>query len=282
MAGEADRKDLDISSGKGIGGAAEESTQTREGDGGSEGGDTITGDAGSEGAGNGEGGAAEGAGEGGPLTPDSDGKVIHPETKKKVDPIEVATYYRDQFAASTRGAQDLLTKISQAEGLTATEREKVANLEKKVQELTDLAEGKNPEGLKASEIKSELDKTTRELVILKETSALDAFERSTPLATGAMRDSLKALARANPEKPLQELWDTHLKAGAEAADKAAKAKKDAQGKGQGEKGKGTSTREPARGDTVKGSKGDTGLTLAEFNKLPVAERRSLMEKFGIS
>lgn len=283
MAGESEgRQDLDISTGKGIGGEAEStSTQTREGDGGQDGGNSKSGQDGDSGTGTGDGGAAGGEGEGDALTADADGKVVHPETKQKVEPIEVANYYRTKFGESTKGAQDLLTKLQQAEGLTTTEREKVGDLEKKVQELTDLAAGKNPEGLKASEIQSKLDKTTRDLVLAKEQIALDSFERTTPLATGPMRESLKALARANPDTPLQQLWDNHLKAGAEAAAKAAQSKKDAQKNGQGEKGKGTSTREPAGGNTVRGNKGDTGLTLAEFNKLPVAERRALMEKYDI-
>lgn len=282
MAGD-DRQDVDISTGKGIGGAAEShSTQTREGEGGTGTGDGKPADTGDKGAGTGGGDGAGGGGEGDSLTPDAEGKVVHPQTKEKVDPIVVATYYRDQFGASTRGAQDLLTKVSAAEGATAAERAKVAELTTKVEELTKLAEGKNPEGLSALEIKGKLEETTKELVVLKETQALDAFEKTTPLATGKMRESLKALARANPTSSLQDLWDNNLKAGAEADAAAEKARKDAQHKGAGEKGKGTSTREPARGgDTVRGNKGDTGLTLAEFNKLPVNERRALMEKFDI-
>lgn len=287
MAGDETRRDLDISTGKGIGGEAPEEqhldTQTREGDGGQDGGDASkSGQDGGDGAGNEGGGTSEGEGEGDGLTPDKDGKVVHPQTKEKVDPLVVATYYRDQFAASTRGAQDLLTKIKDAEGSTAAEQAKVADLTKKVDELTKIAEGKNPDGLSAHQIQEKLESTTKELVLVKEAQALDAFERTTPLATGKLRESLKALARANPDKPLQELWDAHLKAGAEAEAAAEKAKKEAQKKGASEKGKGTSTREPARGgETVRGNKGDTGLTLAEFNKLPVGERRALMEKYDI-
>ena len=33
---------------------------------------------------------------------------------------------------------------------------------------------------------------------------------------------------------------------------------------------------------MKGTRGDTGKTLEEFNALPVAERKALMEKYGIA
>lgn len=282
MAGESTPKGVDISTGKGIGGEApiDTSTQTRESEAGKEGGDTTTNADDDKGAGTGEGGSAGGDGGADALTPDKDGKVTHPESKELVEPIVVATYYRDQFAASTRGAQELLTKISTAD---EAHKGEIGTLTKKVEELTKLAEGKNPEGLSALEIKDKLEQTTRELVVLKETQNLDAFEKTNPLATGKQRESLKALARANPTTALQDLWDTHLKPGAEATAAADKAKKDALKKGAGEKGKGTSTREPASsGTTVAGSRGDTGLTLAEFNAKPVAERRALMEKYGIN
>lgn len=284
MAGEnGERQDINISNGKGQsggGGEAEKtSTQTREGEAGGEGGNTTTHEGGEEGAGTGGGEGAGGSGDGDVLTPDKDGKVIHPETKEKVDPVVVAAYYRDQFAASTRGAQDLLTKISTAD---ETHKGEIVALTTKVEELTKLAEGKNPEGLTALQIKEQLDKTTKELVVLKETQTLDAFEKVTPLATGALRESLKALMRANPTVAPQKLWDDNLKAGADAAKAAADAKKKAQKDGAGERGKGTSTRESAGGGaTVRGNKGDTGLTLEEFNKLPVAERGILLNKFDI-
>lgn len=258
------------------------STQTR-----ASGSDTGAGNgkpAGGEGGGTGtgDGGASGGSGGDQALTPDSDGKVVHPETKEKVDPIVVATYYRDKFGASTQGAQELLTKVSTAEGERDTYKGEIATLTTKIAELTQIAEGKNPEGLKASEIQAKLTETTKQLALVQESQSLDSFERTTPLATGKLRESLKALARANPTASLQSLWDANLKAGAEATAAADKARIDAQKKGAGEDGRGTSTREPGGGgNTIRGAKGDTGKTLEEFNALPVVQRKQLIDKFDI-
>ena len=261
---------------------SQHSTQTREGEGGSGAGNGKPA-TGTEGAGTGDGGSAGGEGESDAFTPDKDVKYTHPETKQPTDLVTITKYYRDQFGASTKGAQDLLTQKATAEGERDTEKGKVAELSKKIEELTAIAEGKNPEGLKAHEIQAKLNETSEKLALVTESQALDSFERATPLATGAVRESLKALARANSSKSLQELYDANLKAGAEAAEAKRKADIEANKKGAGDKGKGTSTREPAGGgNTVQGTKGDTGLTLEEFNALPVAKRKGLIEKFGIN
>lgn len=282
MAGET-RQDVTIEDGKSHEIHAP-GTQTPEGGAPADAGDGKSDGGDGSGTGTGEGQGAGGEGESDAFTPGADGKYTHPETKEKVDDVAIiGKYYRDKFSASTAGAQQLLDKVSTAEGAATTYKGEVDALTKKVSELTALAEGKNPEGLKAHEIQEQLADAHKRLAVLTEEQALDRFEKAVPLATGKLRDSLKALMRANPTEAPQKLWDDNLKAGAEAAAAAEKARIDAQKKGAGEKGKGTSTREPAGGgDTVRGTRGDTGLTLAEFNAKPVAERKALMEKFGIN
>lgn len=236
-----------------------------------------------DGTGNGGGDGAGGQGDNDALTPDADGKVIHPDSKEKITPLELATYYRTKFGESSKGAQDLLTKITTAEGERDTYKGDITKLTKDLTDLKAIAEGKNPEGLKSHEIQAKLNETTEALALIREAQALDAFEKGTPLATGTVRESLKALARANPKESLQKLYDENLKAGADAAEVTRLAKIEAQKKGAGDQGKGTSTREPASGGkTVTGSKGDTGLTLEEFNALPVSKRGALMKQYGIS
>lgn len=281
MAGD-DRQDVDISTGKGIGGAADNhATQTRDGEPNPGGGDAKPGSGADDGAGKPGGGTGDGSGEGDAFAADKDGKYLHPETKQPVDAIELARYYHGQFGNSTRGAQDLLSKNKTLEGERDTARGLVAKLETDFAKMKEIAEGKNPEGVNLADLEARYKETATELALIKENSALDGFEKAVPLAA-SKREALRSLARANPTKSLQELWDANLKAGAEAEKAAADAKAETQRKAAGEKGKGTSTREPARGgDTVRGNKGDTGLTLAEFNKLPVNERRALMEKFDI-
>ena len=230
-----------------------------------------------------EGGSDEGGDGADSYAPDADGKYTHPETKAKVDAPEMIAYLKEKFGASTAGAQALLTENTTIKGERDTANGKISQLEKDIADLRLVAEGKNPEGLKAADAQAQLATMGQELALLKEGQALDAFEKSTPLATGKVRESLKALARANPKDSLQTLWDNHLKAGAEATAAADKAKKDALKKGAGDKGKGTSTREPAGGgNTVQGTRGDTGLTLEEFNALPVAKRKGLIDKYGIN
>jgi hypothetical protein len=221
-------------------------------------------------------------GEGDFYTPDADGKYTHPETKAKVDHPDMIKYLRDKFGASTAGAQDLLTKNATLEGQVKDYEGKMAALEKEKLELTAIAEGKNPEGLKGKELQDALESNAKELAVLKEDGALDKFERSNPLATGKSREALKALARANPSTDMQKLWDDNLKAGAEAEAAAAKAATEARDKGASDQGTGTSTREVGSGgNTLKGTRGDTGITLEEFNALPVAKRGALIEKYGI-
>lgn len=204
---------------------------------------------------------------------------INPATGKPF----TADEWRDKFRHSAAGAQDLLTKNNTLTGERDAERAKVAKLEQDMADLRAIAEGKNPEGVKAADLQAQLKETSETLALLKEKGQLDDFEKANPLATGALRESLKNLARANPTADLQKLWDDNLKAGAEAADKQRKDADEARRKGASDQGKGTSTREHgSNGDTLKGTKGDTGLTLAEFNALPVAKRGELIKRYGLS
>lgn len=239
------------------------------------------------GAGNGKPAEGEGSGAGGaddgqtPGAGDGEGNYAHPESGAKISADELIEYYKGQFSASASGANTLLetnktltSEIDQSKGT-------IADLTKKIADLTAIAEGKNPSGLEASKLQEQLAEATKEIALIKENSLLDSFEKTVPLAAGK-RDSLKTLARANPSKSLQELWDSNLKAGAEAEEAKRVADEKARKEGAGDKGKGTSTREPAGGgDTVKGPKGDSGMTLEEINKLPVVERGKIFAKIGL-
>ena len=250
--------------------AAGESTQTRTAHAPADGGDTKT--EGGDGTGT---GTEKNGSEAGEEGEDS----INPATGKPF----TADEWRDKFRASASGAQALLKDKQTIEGERDAERAKVAKLEKDFVELKAIAEGKNPEGVQAHEAQTKLKEMSETLALLTEKGHLDDFERTNPLATGDLRESLKNLARAQPTKSLQELWDSTLKAGAEAAAAKRKTDDEARKKAAGDKGKGTSTREPAsNGNTVVGTKGDTGLTLEEFNALPVAKRGAMMQKYGIS
>lgn len=251
------------------GGESGGSTQTRESGNGSGAGDGKSENGSGEGTGT-EKNGSENGGEG----EDS----INPATGKPF----TADEWRDKFRASASGAQDLLTKNKQFETERDAERAKVAQLEKDMVDLKAIAEGKNPEGLKSHEVQAQLKETSEKLALLTEKGSLDDFEKANPLATGSQRESLKNLARANPTKSLTDLWNENLKAGAEAAAAKVKADDEARKKGASDQGSGTSTREPGgNSNTLKGSKGDTGLTLEEFNALPVAKRGELIKKFGL-
>lgn len=261
-------------SGAGAGGGEDTTTRTQpQGDGnGSDAGNGNSGEGSGDGAGNDQGGSGSGEGQG-------DDERLNPRTGKPWTLDEMSQRFRESAA----GARDLL---KDKQTLTKERDDavgKIAQLEKDMADLRAIAEGKNPEGLKAADVQAQLTQTSQELALLKESASLDAFEKGEPLATGALRESLKSLARANPKESLKDLWDANLKAGAEAAAAKKKADDEARKKGQGDQGKGTSTREPASGgNTVSGTKGDTGLSLEEFNALPVVKRKALMEKYGIS
>jgi hypothetical protein len=215
------------------------------------------------------------------LVPDSEGKFAHPDTGEKIDAVALASYYKEKFSGSTSGAQKLLDDNKTLTSERDTAQGDVATLTKKVEELTLLAEGKNPEGLELVKLQEQLTKTTEELAVLKEDSLLDSFEKTAPLAANK-REALRSLSRANPKESLQKLWDDHLKAGAEADEAKRVAAEAARKEGAGDQGGGTSTREPAGGgDTIRGPKGDTGLTQADFDKLPVKERGRLLASVGL-
>ena len=275
-------QDLNIDEAARAAAAGGTGTQTPEGGSGSGAGNGKSdkgnaGGTGTEGGSEGEGSGAD------PYAPDADGKYTHPENKTKVDAPAMIAYLKEKFGASTAGAQELLSQNNTIKSERDTAQGTIAKLEKDMADLRLVAEGKNPEGLKAADIQAQLAKTSEELALIKESSSLDVFEKSVPLASGKVRESLKALARANPKESLQSLYDTHLKAGAEAAEAKRVADEEARKKGAGDKGKGTSTREPASGGhTVSGTRGDTGLSLEEFNALPVMKRKALIDKYGIS
>lgn len=211
----------------------------------------------------------EGSGEGTGEEKDN----INPDTKKPY----TADEWRDKFRNSAKGAQDLLDQKKVLEGTVSEREAKITDLEKEIVQLREIAEGKNPEGLKLADLQAELAKVTNESALTKEERMLDQFEKAVPLAS-TVREALKNLARANPKESLQKLYDENLKAGAEAKSEKAKQDDDKRNKGASDKGKGTSTREPS-GDTVKTPSGyDTGLSLEEFNKLPIEKRRELLAK----
>lgn len=198
---------------------------------------------------------------------EDEGDGIDPDTGEPID-------YKAKFAASTTENQRILQE-HETLNRTISERDtKIADLIKDLEETRKIAEGKNPEGLTAVEAQRRLETTTRELALLKEAQALDQFVSGNALAKD-YRATLQQLGRANPTTPLQQLWDIHLKDGAEAKAAAAKTKADAIKKGQGDRGRGTSTREPSGGSKALG-----GHTQAEFDKLPVAKRRDILIKAG--
>lgn len=205
--------------------------------------------------------------------PDADGMYTHPETKTKVKADDMVAYYKGKFGMSTAGAQQLLTEKQTLTGTVAEKEQKLLELAKEIETLRQVAEGKNPEGLNLVDLQASNKKNAEEVALLREERSLDTFEKANPLAS-TKREALRSLARANPQTPLQTLWDANLKAGAEAEAKAIKDKKITQKKGAGENGKGTSTRDPA-------AKTIGGFTQEEFNKLPVEKRKQIFAKEGI-
>lgn len=211
-----------------------------------------------------------GSGEGGAA---ADGKDdVNPDTGKPYTTAE----WREKFSQSSKGALELLEKNKTITSERDAATQRIAQLEKDMVALKEIAEGKNPEGLSVHELNKKFTETSTELSSLKENSLLDTFLASTKIeGADSRKEALRALHRASPDKPLAELWDQNLKAAAvaDATEKAkqAKAKKD----GASDNGRGTSSREPGK-ETV----GNTGLSLEEFNKLPVEKRREALQKSG--
>lgn len=208
------------------------------------------------------------------LKPDTEGKYDHPETKAKVDAQEMIEYYAGKFSASSSGAQGLLDKNKNLSTDLEGVRAELETSKKDMDALRKVAEGKNPEGLSLLDLQKNLESTTKSLALEKEERLLDQFVGSVKVeGASSYKEALRALARSQPSVPLQTLWDSNLKAGAEAAAAKTKARKTSTTRGASEQGKGTSTREQAK-NTV----GNTGLALEEFNALPVAKRRELLAK----
>ncbi len=199
---------------------------------------------------------------------DGGGDDINPTTGKPW----TAEDWKTKFSDSSRGAQALLDEKKSLATAIEQSKAEIDRLTKEIDTIRKVAEGDNPEGLKLHDLQTTLAKNANELALLKEESLLDKFVGSNPLASDK-KEALRSLARAMPEKSLTELWDSHLKAGAEAQAKVIKEKKDSQKKGAGDQGKGTSMRETA-GETI------GGLPLEEFNNLPVNKRREILVKEG--
>lgn len=205
---------------------------------------------------------------------DAEGKYVHPETKAKVSADDMISYYKGKFAGSTSGANELLGKNETLTKEIGEVKATSDSLKKEMEEVREIAAGKNPEGLQLHDLNKKLTDTTNALALEKEERALDNFFGSVKIEGAASRrEALRALARSNPSTPLQKLWDENLKAAAESDATKAAEKRTSQKKNASEKTTGTSTREPA-GETV----GNTGLTLKQFNALPVAERQKLLAK----
>lgn len=201
---------------------------------------------------------------------------INPDTGQPF----TAEEWRDKFRASSKGANELLeakkTLDAEIAKVRADSDKTLQEKEKEIADLRKLAEGKSPEGLSLHDLNKKYEGVASELAVSKENTQLDTFLASTKIdGAGSFKETLRALARSNPATPLATLWDSNLKIAAEAAAKAAKDRDTTRKGSASDSGKGASSRE-RRGDTV----GNTGLTLAEFNALPVAKRQALLVKEG--
>lgn len=248
-----------------------DSTQTSQ-ENGAAGGDSQThGAGGTETGKHDEGHAADGQ----TMAPDGTEKDdINPDTGK---PFTIEEW-RDKFRASASGANQLLNEKKTLEADIARVR---ADSDKTLKEKDDeiarlrgVAEGKNPDGLSLLDLQKKFGDVSGELSSIKENGILDTFLASTKIAgADSFKETLRALARSNPTVPVQTLWDNNLKVAATAAAVAAKERDTTRKGSESDSGRGTSSREH-KGETV----GNTGLTLAEFNKLPVSKRRDLLAK----
>lgn len=205
--------------------------------------------------------------------PDADGMYTHPDTKTKVAAADMVSYYKGKFGMSTAGAQQLLTEKNTLTGTIAEKERQLSERATEIENLRKIAEGENPEGLKLLDLQTSAKKNAEELALLKEDKQLDDFIKGVPLAENK-KDALRSLARAMPTKSLTDIWNESFKAGAEAEAKVVTDKKITQKKTAGDKGKGTSTRDPAA-HTI------GGYTPAEFNKLSVEKRKQVMIKEGL-
>lgn len=226
-------------------------------------------------------GEEEGQGTGTPDEGQGDGEGegeddINPDTGQPY----TAEEWRDKFRSSARGANDLLQQKKDLELEIAKVREDgdktLKEKEAEIARLRGIAEGKNPDGLSLHDLSKKYDEVTSKLALTEENTMLDTFLASTKIdGADSFKETLRALARANPTTPVARLWEDNLKAGAEAAATARKGRDTTRRASASDNGKGAASREP-KGDTV----GTTGLTLAEFNKLPVGERSKLLQKDG--
>lgn len=201
---------------------------------------------------------------------------INPETKKPYTAAE----WRDKFRASSKGANELLeTKKTLESDIAKVKADGELTIKEKDEEIAKLraiADGKNPDGLKLEDLAKENKENKDRLVLIEENRLLDDFLSDTKVADAkSFKEALRALSRANPTETLAKLWDKNLKAGAEASAAAKGQRVTTRRAGASDTGRGASSREPAK-DQV----GNTGLSLEEFNALPVAKRKVLLQKMG--
>jgi len=208
------------------------------------------------------------------------------ESKDDINPDTGQPYtteeWRDKFRASSKGANELLeakkTLESDIAKVRADSDKTLKEKDEEIARLRGLAEGKNPEGLSLHDLQKEFGKISSELALTKENTMLDTFLSGTKIAgADSFKETLRALARANPNTPVSQLWDSNLKAAAEASALAAKDRKTSKEKHASDSGQGASSREQGK-ETVHG----TDLTLEEFNALPVAKRGEILAKAGVA
>lgn len=201
---------------------------------------------------------------------------INPDTGQPF----TAEEWRDKFRASAKGANDLLEAKKTLEADIAKVRadsdKTLQEKEKEIADLRALAEGKNPEGVSLLDLQKKYGEVASKLAISEENKMLDDFIASTKIAgADSFKETLRALSRSNPSLPIATLWDNNLKVAATAAAEAAKMRDTTRKGSASDSGRGASSREHTK-DQV----GNTGLSLEEFNRLPVAKRKELLDKAG--
>lgn len=183
--------------------------------------------------------------------------------------------YKVKYGASSKEVNEvLLPKIKTFEGLTAAEQAKAEKLAQDLEEAMTKLKAEKPETYDNLTLHKSVTTLTQQLAEMKEKSEMNEFIADTPDAK-PFREALKAHARAFPSKPLVEIWNENFKEVAEARKGSDDADKKKKKESAPDKGKGGATKEHDKPMTA-------GMTTEEFNKLPVAKRKELLIKAGVS
>jgi len=181
-------------------------------------------------------------------------------------PTEPAIDYKEKFSASTTENQRIMAENKTIQDNLRAKEAAIDNLEREKQEIESRLKEENPEAYDALKVNKELNSLKKDVILQKEELAINSFIADRPEAK-AHKDALRMFGRANPDVPLSELYDRHIKPTYEAGMRDYETKQKLNKQVQPESGRSLEEQPGAVDD--------------DFNSKPLEERKRLLKAQGL-